>query len=186
MARGATTTARDVYADLLRDTRGLRREHANARDRWYANLPWDRKEESLFELEMLLKGFACFGNPRNHPGPIRTSPGVVHDHRPPRLDHPRDDAVGELPHGVGQRLGLAFQGEGQPLARGTGQLQAQADLDARLAARLGRDDFEPDEILAEAYKMRFKLPHLFLDDLRRALLAVPVEIAKCSDDFHAV
>lgn len=81
MARGATTTVRDVYADLLRDTRGLRREHANARDRWYANLPWDRKEESLFELEMLLKGFACFGNPRNHPGPIRTSPGVVHDHR---------------------------------------------------------------------------------------------------------
>jgi hypothetical protein len=67
-----------------------------------------------------------------------------------------------------------------------GQLEAQADLDARLAARLGGDDFEPDEILAEAYKMRFKLPHLFLDDLRRALLAVPVEIAKCSDDFHAV
>ena len=65
-------------------------------------------------------------------------------------------------------------------------MQAQADLGARLAARLRGDDFEPDEILAEAYKMRFKLPHLFLDDLRRALLPVPVKIAKCSDDFHAV
>ena len=50
-----------------------------------------------------------------------------------------------------------------------GQLQAQADLDARLAPRLGGDAFEPDEILAEADKMRFKLPHLFRDDLRRAL-----------------
>lgn len=59
-----------------------------------------------------------------------------------------------------------------------GQLQAQADLDARLALRLRGDDLEPDEFLAEAGKMRFKLPHLFLDDLRRALLAVPVEIAE--------
>src|SRR5690606_37208688 len=67
-----------------------------------------------------------------------------------------------------------------------GQLQAQADVDARFAPRLRGDDLEPDEILAEAYKMRFKLPHLFIDDLRRALLTVPVEIAKCSDDFHAV
>lgn len=67
-----------------------------------------------------------------------------------------------------------------------GQLQAQADLDARLALRLRGDDLEPDEFLAEASKMRFKLPHLFLDDLRRALLAVPVEIAKRSYDFHAV
>src|SRR5690242_13474946 len=81
MARVGQGAARDVYADLLRDTRGLRREHANARDRWYASLSWERKEESLFELEMLLKGFACFGNPRNHPGPVRTSPNIVHDHR---------------------------------------------------------------------------------------------------------
>ncbi|BCI72519.1 hypothetical protein SPKIRA_33490 [Sphingomonas paucimobilis] len=34
--------------------------------------------------------------------------------------------------------------------------------------------------------VQLKLPHLFLDDLRRALLPVPVKIAKCSDDFHAV
>ena len=81
MARGAPSSSRDVYADLLRDTRGLRREHATARDRWYASLSWERKEESLFELEMLLKGFACFGNARNHPGPLRATPNIVHDHR---------------------------------------------------------------------------------------------------------
>ncbi len=81
MARAEKNPTRDVYADLLRDTRGLRREHAAARDGWYANLSWERKEESLFELEMLLKGFACFGNPRNHPGPLRTSTGIAHDYR---------------------------------------------------------------------------------------------------------
>ena len=58
------------------------------------------------------------------------------------------------------------------------QLQAQADLDALLAPRLRGNDFEPDQILAKARKVRFKLPHLLLDDLRRALLAVPVEIAE--------
>jgi hypothetical protein len=53
---------------LLRDTRGLRRDQATARDAWYGALPWDKKEETLFELEALLKGVACFGNARNHPG----------------------------------------------------------------------------------------------------------------------
>lgn len=65
MARAAD---RDVYANLLRETRELRRDQATARDTWYASLSWDRKEDTLFELEMLLKGMACFGNPRNHPG----------------------------------------------------------------------------------------------------------------------
>jgi hypothetical protein len=58
----------EAYADLLRDTRGLRREQAAARDAWYAALSWERKEDTLFELEILLKGLACFANPRNHPG----------------------------------------------------------------------------------------------------------------------
>lgn len=62
---------RDPYADLLRDTRGLRKEQAAAREAWFAGLAWDRKEESLFELEMLLKGLVCFANPRNHPGPAK-------------------------------------------------------------------------------------------------------------------
>lgn len=77
----ARMTHRDAYANLLRDTRGMRRDHAGARERWYAQLPWEHKEESLFELEMLLKGFACFGNPRNHPGPPRRVPDVAHDFR---------------------------------------------------------------------------------------------------------
>lgn len=72
-------TDRDVYANLLRDTRGLRRDQAAARDAWYANLPWDRKEDTLFELEALLKGIACFGNPRNHPGPRESKSAVAQD-----------------------------------------------------------------------------------------------------------
>lgn len=72
-------TERDVYANLLRDTRGLRREHATARDVWFASLPWERKEETLFELEMLLKGLACFGNQRNHPGAPAAKSTVAQD-----------------------------------------------------------------------------------------------------------
>src|SRR3990170_2459840 len=72
-------TERDVYANLLRDTRGLRREQATARDAWFASLPWERKEETLFELEMLLKGIACFGNPRNHPGAPSGKTAVAQD-----------------------------------------------------------------------------------------------------------
>ena len=70
---------RDPYANLLRDTRALRRDQATARDAWFAGLPWERKEASLFELEMLLKGLATFGNPRNHAGPPRRTPAVAHD-----------------------------------------------------------------------------------------------------------
>lgn len=79
MLRDPIDTGRDVYANLLRDSRGLRREQSTARDVWFASLGWERKEESLFELEMLLKGLGCFGNARNHAGPRRTSPSVSHD-----------------------------------------------------------------------------------------------------------
>jgi hypothetical protein len=70
---------RDVYANLLRDTRGLRREQSTARDTWFASLPWERKEETLFELEMLLKGIACYGNQRNHPGTPQSKSAVAQD-----------------------------------------------------------------------------------------------------------
>ncbi len=70
---------RDPYADLLRDSRGLRREQATAREAWYAALTVDRKEELLFELEMLLKGLVCWGNPRNHPGARADRPVVARD-----------------------------------------------------------------------------------------------------------
>jgi hypothetical protein len=72
---------RDVYDDLLRSTRGLQREHAQAREAWLARLPLERKVEHLFELEILLKGLACFANPRNHPGPPRRTPVVAQDFR---------------------------------------------------------------------------------------------------------
>lgn len=61
-------TGRNAYAELLRDTRGMRREQQQARDSWFAGLAAERKDETLFELEILLKGIACFANPRNHPG----------------------------------------------------------------------------------------------------------------------
>ncbi|MCC7538072.1 MAG: hypothetical protein IT379_17735 [Deltaproteobacteria bacterium] len=72
-------TGRDPYADLLRDTRGLKREHALARETWFAALGWEHKDDTLFELEMLLKGLVCFGNIQNHPGPASRTPAVAHD-----------------------------------------------------------------------------------------------------------
>lgn len=71
----------DAYSDLLRDTRGLRREQSTARDQWIAKLPEGRREEALFELEVLLKGLACFANPRNHPGAPRRTAIVAQDYR---------------------------------------------------------------------------------------------------------
>jgi hypothetical protein len=71
----------DAYADLLRDTRGLRREQSAAREQWIARLPLERREDSLFELEVLLKGLACFANPRNHTGAPRRTAIVAQDYR---------------------------------------------------------------------------------------------------------
>ncbi|MGF1468449.1 MAG: hypothetical protein ACFCGT_20180 [Sandaracinaceae bacterium] len=76
-----SSTERDVYANLLRDSRGLRRDQSSAREGWYDALPGERKEQTLFELEMLLKGVACFGNARNHSGTPRTEAAVAHDFR---------------------------------------------------------------------------------------------------------
>jgi hypothetical protein len=71
----------DAYADLLSRTRGLANEHRAQRDRWFAELPIDNKEELLFELEVLLKATACFANPRNHPGPPKRTSIVAQDFR---------------------------------------------------------------------------------------------------------
>jgi hypothetical protein len=71
----------DAYTDLLRDTRGLRREQSQAREAWFSLLPGEMKEDLLFELEITLKGLACFANPRNHPGPPRRTPVVAQDYR---------------------------------------------------------------------------------------------------------
>ncbi len=71
----------DAYAELLRDTRGLRREQALAREQWLARIDSARREDTLFELEVLLKGLACFANPRNHAGPPRRTAIVAQDYR---------------------------------------------------------------------------------------------------------
>jgi len=73
----------EAYADLLRDTRGLRREQAAAREQWISRLAGGRREDHLFELEVLLKGLACFANPRNHTGPPRRTAIVAIDYREP-------------------------------------------------------------------------------------------------------
>lgn len=75
-----SSPARDAYGDLLQDTRGLRREQQQARDAWFARLPSEKKDDLLFELEILLKGVACFANPRNQPGPLRRAPILVQDY----------------------------------------------------------------------------------------------------------
>ncbi|AUX21096.1 hypothetical protein SOCEGT47_015740 [Sorangium cellulosum] len=87
--RGSGHPGRNAYAELLRDTRGLRREQQQAREAWFARLAADKKEETLFELEILLKGVACFANPRNHPGAGRRQTIVSHDFHE-HLQHARD------------------------------------------------------------------------------------------------
>ena len=72
---------RDIYANLLGETRGLLGTQSSARDAWYQALPYENKQSTLFELEMLLKGFACMGNPRNLVGPTRNTPAAAHDFR---------------------------------------------------------------------------------------------------------
>jgi hypothetical protein len=81
--------ASSAYFELLRDSRGLRREQHEARDAWYAKLAAEQKEETLFELEILLKGLACFANPRNHPGGGKRQTVVGHDFRT-QLEHACD------------------------------------------------------------------------------------------------
>lgn len=80
---GAPPLLTDPYADLLRDSRGLRRDQSVAREKWLATLEAPRREEMLFELEVLLKGLACFANPRNHAGPPKKTVIVAQDFREP-------------------------------------------------------------------------------------------------------
>ncbi|HTJ84588.1 MAG TPA: hypothetical protein VL400_22870 [Polyangiaceae bacterium] len=89
---GGLARGRNAYAELLRDTRGMRREQQQARDAWFASLAADKKDEVLFELEVLLKGLACFANPRNHPGAGRRRTFVSLDFR----EHLRESRDGVL------------------------------------------------------------------------------------------
>ncbi len=85
----AAPPAREGYRTLLTGSRDMRRDHAIARDAWFSSLAVERKGELLFELEVLLKGLACFANPRNHPGPPRRGAIVAVDFAIP-LDIARD------------------------------------------------------------------------------------------------
>lgn len=79
--RPISPTDGDAYSDLLSRTRDLAGDTRAQRDRWFAELDVDNKEELLFELEVLLKATACFSNPRNHPGPPKRASMVAQDFR---------------------------------------------------------------------------------------------------------
>ncbi len=89
LATGADSTqvpsGRDGYRHLLTASRTMRRDHALAREAWLSGLSAPKKNELLFELEVLLKGLVCFANPRNHPGPPRRTAIVAVDFREPLL-----------------------------------------------------------------------------------------------------
>src|SRR5262249_50129769 len=57
------------------------REQSVAREQWLAKGPGPNREDTLFELEVLLKSLACFANPRNHAGPPPRTPIVAPDYR---------------------------------------------------------------------------------------------------------
>lgn len=61
----------DVYAGLLSSRQRLTAPQVEAWQNWIGGLRWYQRESTLFELDTLLKGIACFGNPRNHTGPAR-------------------------------------------------------------------------------------------------------------------
>jgi hypothetical protein len=79
---GGNSATPDAVRDLLSNTRDLHAEQRRRRDQWFSSLTLGNKEQILFEFEVLLKGTACFANPRNHPGPPRRSPVVAQDFKP--------------------------------------------------------------------------------------------------------
>ena len=68
---------RDYYNEFIEGSRWLRKEQADARSSWFAELRWEHKERTLFRFEMLLKGLVCFGNPANQPGKARREEPIV-------------------------------------------------------------------------------------------------------------
>ena len=143
----------DVYDDLLRDTRGLRREHALAREAWLAGLLLDRKVDLLFELEILLKGLACFANPRNHPGPPRKTPVVARDFR----EHAAlvREALGRIVQAC-----RALLGEGERTFVFQRYLEAVLP-DDRARTRLVGDAFSHDSPERSLFQLRHAMTNLF-------------------------
>ncbi|RYZ68482.1 MAG: hypothetical protein EOP08_00460, partial [Proteobacteria bacterium] len=77
---------RDFYAEFLYESRGLSEERLTERTRWFEKLAVDNKHSLLFEFEVLLKGLACYANPKNHPGP-RRAVSLVAQNFSNELDH---------------------------------------------------------------------------------------------------
>lgn len=78
--------ARDFYAEFLYESRGLSEGQLGERTRWFEALAVDNKHSLLFEFEVLLKGLACYANPKNHPGP-RRSVSLVAQNFSTQLEH---------------------------------------------------------------------------------------------------
>lgn len=71
---------KDFYREFLDDSRWLTAEQAAARQTWFEKLALKNKSTALFEFEMMLKGFVCFCNPVNQPGPrLRPEPARDRD-----------------------------------------------------------------------------------------------------------
>jgi hypothetical protein len=77
LAASVPPARRDYYTEFIEGSRWLRKEQADARTAWFAELKWEHKERTLFRFEMLLKGLVCFGNPANHPGTVRRDEPIV-------------------------------------------------------------------------------------------------------------
>ncbi len=73
--------ARDTYANLLKYSRGLEQAQSLARENWFTSLRWQRKEQTLFSLEMSLKGIVCLGNAHNLTGPPKESSHIARNFR---------------------------------------------------------------------------------------------------------
>ena len=100
----------NAYAELLRESRGLRRDRNDAREAWFASLGSPAKAATLFEFETLLKGIGAFGNQRNVPGPRPSGEVAVRDHRE------RLGALRQAAHRCIELSGELLEGDDEPYA----------------------------------------------------------------------
>lgn len=84
--------AKDAYRELLEPEASVHAPMSEARRTWVAQLVLAGTDDALFRMETLLKGAACFANPRNHPGPPMRVAVVARDFRE-ALELARDGLV---------------------------------------------------------------------------------------------
>jgi hypothetical protein len=68
IAAARTATGRNAYAELLRDTRGMKREQQQARDAWFAALSVDRQGRDPLRAGGLAQGARLLRQPAQPPG----------------------------------------------------------------------------------------------------------------------